>query len=78
MDMISLSVKLNKLRFKVSAHSGGDSSLSVKNVFTESTASVLGNKYQMHMMQSKDEMSVLSVCPDILIFSQTQNIIISC
>jgi hypothetical protein len=28
-------------------------------VFTESTASVLGNKYQMHMMQSKDAMSVM-------------------
>jgi hypothetical protein len=48
MNVISLPIKLNKLRFKVIAHSGGDSSVSVKNVFAESTASLLGNKYQMH------------------------------
>jgi hypothetical protein len=40
MDMISLPVKLNKLRFKVSAHSGEDNSRGVKDAPTENTTPV--------------------------------------
>ena len=58
MNMIFLTIKLNKLRFKVIAHISEDKSHGVKYTPTENTTPVFRNKYQMHM-EDKDAMPVL-------------------